>query len=334
MNYRIILTLSFALVLISSCQNKQKKTIKDDTSLREVSLRQEWTINSNFAGAVFAQNDFAQHYGLKLKIEEGSDQVDPVKLVLLGQDNFGDASADKVLVANDKGADLVIIGVISYNSPTCFIAKKEKKIYVPKDFENKTVGVLSGTNTEYIYRMLLKNNNINSDKIKEVDAPFDLNTFVVADAYDVRPAYIYDEPVSLDLQNIKYTVIEPKNYGIHFIGTVYFTTREYITTNPDIVQAFINSVADGWTAAIKYPKRAIELINQFHEIDTIREYASILKGLDYYRGKENKILWADESDWDEMVKSLIDMKVIKSFNYNKTIDNSFLEKYYSSNERR
>lgn len=32
--------------------------------------------------------------------------------------------------------------------------------------------------------------------------------------YDVRPAFIYDEPVSLDLQHVDYNLIDPRDHGI------------------------------------------------------------------------------------------------------------------------
>lgn len=316
--------LIFCVITLFACNN--------DTQNRElikVSLRQEWFPNSNYAGALFAKNEFAKEHGLDLTIESGSEQIDPIKLVIQGHNTFGDASADKILIANEKGADLVVIGVVNYNSPTCFLAKEEMKIMTPKDFEGKTIGVLTGTNTEYVYRTLIKKQGLDIQKIKEVEAPFDLNSFVSANAYDVRPAFIYDEPVSLDIQKIKYTIIEPKNYGVRFLGTVYFTKRETVEKNPEIVQSFINAIADGWSAAIKYPERAIDFLKQFdNTIDINRELMSLRKGIDYYRGKNNKILWSDRSDWEEMLKSLQDLGLVKNVDLSKSIDTTFLQKYY------
>jgi NitT/TauT family transport system substrate-binding protein len=333
MTLKTHLILTSLIVLLSACNGCNDKKNDKKTKLTKVSLRQEWFPNSNYAGALMAKNEFAKSNGLDISIESGSDQIDPIRLVIEGHNTFGDASADKILSANEKGADLVIIGVVSYNSPTCFLAKAEKKILTPKDFEGKTVGILTGTNTEYVYRTLVKKEALNTKKIKEVEAPFDLNSFVTANAYDVRPAYIYDEPVSLDLQKIKYTVIEPKNYGVKFLGTVYFTTRQNVLKNPEIVQAFVNSVADGWAAAIKSPEKAIEFLKEYDKtIDTTRELLSLRKGLDYYKGKDNKILWADISDWEEMIQSLQELKVIKTVNLGKTIDTTFLHKYYAAHK--
>lgn len=329
----------FALSLLiasASCQSSCGKNGGTGVTVaKRVMLRQEWFPNSNYAGALFASEEFGKAHNIDLVVEPGSDQVDPVQLVIQGHDTFGDASADKVLAANEKGANLVIIGVVSYNSPTVFLAKQERGIRTPKDFEGKTVGVLTGTNTEYVYRTLVHKLGLDKKKIKEVEAPFDLNSFITADAYDVRPAFIYDEPVSLDLQNIKYTLIEPKNYGVSFIGTVYFARRETIDSEPEMVQNFVSAVADGWTAALRYPDAAIALLKKYDgNIDEKRELMSLKKGMPYFQGKDNKILWADEDDWHEMVKSLTALGVLKqNFDYAKSIHTAFLQAYYTKHNQ-
>jgi NitT/TauT family transport system substrate-binding protein len=324
---------SAILILGASClEGCGNKSGSNSSNPPKVLLRQEWFPNSNYAGALFASQQFGSAHNIEIVIEPGSDQIDPVQLVVQGHDTFGDASADKVLAANEKGANLVIVAVVSYNSPTVFLAKQETGIKTPKDFEGKTVGILTGTNTEYVYKMLVAKLGLNRSKIKEVEAPFELNTFVTANAYDVRPAYIYDEPVSLDLQNIKYTLIEPKNYGVSFIGTVYFTKRETIQKDREMVQNFVSAVADGWTAALRYPESAISLLKKYdNTIDEKRELLSLRKGIPYFQGKGNKILWADQDDWLEMVKSLRALGVLKNdFDYSTSVDTSFLQSYYAS----
>lgn len=329
-----ICTLVLLVASVSCHKSGNENGASQTTETPKVTLRQEWFPNSNYAGALFAAEEFGKTHNVQIVIEPGSDQIDPVQLVAQGHNTFGDASADKVLAANEKGANLVIIGVVSYNSPTVFLAKQEKGIRTPKDFEGKRVGILTGTNTEYVYKTLLQKLGVDRSKIKEFDVPFELNTFVTADAYDVRPAYIYDEPVSLDLQNVKYTVIEPKNYGVTFIGTVYFTKRETVDRDRETVQRFVSAVADGWKAALKYPDAAIALLKKHdNTINETRELLSLRKGMPYFQGKNNKILWADEEDWQEMVKSLKALGVLKqNFDYSKNIDNSFLEAYYSSHK--
>lgn len=323
MSDRILSITIIALsTLIFSCNNSSKNETKT------VTVRQEWFPNANYAGELVAAKEFAKEENIDIKIEAGSDNIDPIKLVLSGKNDIGVVGADKVLMANESGANLVVIGVVNYNSPTCFLALENKKIKTPKDFEGKTVGVLTGTATEYVYRALLSKSGVDAKKLKEVEAPFDLATFI-AGSYDIRPAFIYDEPVSLDMQNLKYTVINPSEYGVSFIGTVYFTTKKMVDENPETVQAFINAVAKGWEKSIKQPVVAIKYLKEYDtNIDENRELKSLEKGLPFFTGHKNEVLTADLPHWEQMSNTLVELGLLKSSDLKNAVDTSFVSKYH------
>jgi ABC-type nitrate/sulfonate/bicarbonate transport system substrate-binding protein len=322
--------LSIAIIALStlvfSCNNSSKNETKT------VTVRQEWFPNANYAGELVAAREYAKSENIEIKIEAGSDNIDPIKLVLSGKNDFGVVGADKVLMANESGANLVVIGVINYNSPTCFLALENKQIKTPKDFEGKTVGVLTGTATEYVYRALLSKSRVDVKKLKEVEAPFDLATFI-AGSYDVRPAFIYDEPVSLDMQNLKYTIINPSEFGVSFIGTVYFTTKKMVNENPETVQAFINAVAKGWEKSIKQPAVAIKYLKEYDSnIDENRELKSLEKGLPFFTGYNNQVLTADLPHWEQMSNTLVELGLMKSSDLKNTIDTTFASNYHQKKQ--
>lgn len=237
------------------------------------------------------------------------------------------------MTANAKGADLVVIGVINYSSPTCFISKTEDNITKPKDFEGKTVGILTGTNTEYVYQALINKASVNREKINEIKIPFNLATFITGQ-YDVRPAFIYDETVSLDANDIDYQVIEPKNYGVHFLGTVYFTQRKTIVEKPELVQSFVNAIADGWKIALSDPEKSIQYLKSYdNDIDANRELASLKKGLPYFQGQNSKILFAEKEEWIEMISILNELNILnQEIDLDSIVNYSFIENYHSANQ--
>src|SRR5437764_163591 len=109
----------FFVFLFSCTSNNISKT-------ENVSFREEWFPSACFSGDMMAVNETGKEYNVNIKVEPGSEDVDPVKLVLAGTNDFGVAGGDRILTANNTGADLVILGVINYKSPTCFIALKSK----------------------------------------------------------------------------------------------------------------------------------------------------------------------------------------------------------------
>lgn len=318
--YTLVLS-SVILLICIFCTNK-----KQPKALSQVSLRQEWFPNANYAGELFAMYETAKHYGLELKLEPGSDQIDPIKLVLSGQNDFGVVSADRVLSANENGADLVVIGVANMNSPTCFISKIEKKITTPADFKDHSIGVLTGTNTELIYKILKRKANLTDKDVKEVEIPFDLATFV-SGQYDVRPAFVYDEPVSLEIQGIKYNLIKPADYGVHFLGTVYFTKRSTVEKRPEVVQSFVNALQEGWTKSFQDPQLAIKYLKQYDkDIDENRETLSLRMAMPYFQGINGKPLSCNYNSWYDMAVSLKGIGFIKNFDYKRTVDTTFVNK--------
>ena len=324
MKNRILIAALATVALFATSCNKGSK--KNETTT--VTVRQEWFPNANYAGELVAAKEFAKEENIEIKVEAGSDNIDPIKLVLSGKNDFGVVGADKVLLANEAGADLVIVGVVNYNSPTCFLALESKNIRMPKDFEGKTVGVLTGTATEYVYRALLKKAGVDDKKLKEVEAPFDLATFI-AGSYDVRPAFAYDEPVSLDIQNLKYTTINPSEYGVSFIGTVYFTTRKMVEEHPETVQSFINAVAKGWEKSIQQPSVAIEYLKEYDaSINANRELKSLEKGLPYFTGHNNEVLTADLPHWQQMATTLVELALLKKDDLKNAINGTFVSNYH------
>jgi ABC-type nitrate/sulfonate/bicarbonate transport system substrate-binding protein len=295
-----------------------------------VELRQEWFPYSGFAGEVSAAKRFAKDQQIDLKITPGSEEVDPIKLVLSGSADFGVVGGDLLVAAVAKGAPLVAIGVINYKSPTCFIVHANSGIKGPNDFIGKRVGILPGTNTERVYQLMMKRAGVDRSKVKETPVPFELQTFILGQ-YDVRPAFIYDETVSLEQQKIPYEVIDPSKFGVNFTGTVYFTRRDVIEKKRDLVQKLVSTLAKGWDFALKNPDDAIQdLVGAYPDLKADRERRSLELAKPYFSGEDGKPLYASAQTWSAMIKGLEEIGVItsNSVRVEQVWDDSFVRRIY------
>jgi NitT/TauT family transport system substrate-binding protein len=330
---------SVVLVVITliavGCKNQSKtatESNKPETAqqLHSVTLCQEWTANANFSGAALAASEFASDHHLSLRIQEGSENTPVTTLVASKRCDFGDAAADQVLAAIDKGVPLVIVGVVNVTSPTVFLGLTTHAIRQPKDFVGRRVGVLSGTATEYVYRAMLDAAQVDRRKIKEVEIGFDLQGFV-SGAYDVRPAFAYDEPVSLERQGIRYTIIDPRDYGVRFVGTVYFTRLEMLNDS-QFVQDVVSALADGWRLAIKDPNRAIRsLKKQYPTIDQERELESLKRAIPYVQNTNGRVLAASADDLFGTISALKKLKVINhDLRLDTVLQTKFIDTYYQT----
>lgn len=314
---KIIFYIAISIFIIG-CKSDKKKS----EDVKTASFIQEWFPNANYAGELLAMYEFDTKEGIDITIQAGSYDIDPIKMVISGSNDFGIVSADRLLEANEKGADLRAIAIANYKTPTCFISRKTVNLDSLNDFNGKRVGILTGTNTEIIYNLLKKKGNINPSS--EIEIPFDLNTFLLGE-YDIRPAFTYDEPVSLELQNIDYNILHPEDFDIHFLGTVYFCRAELIEKKPDLVKSFVAALKNGWLEVFENPEKGIEYLKKYDpEIDANREKISLQKAIPYFKGENDNILWASEETWDNTAKILIDAGKIKSFNFDDNVNYSFL----------
>jgi len=333
-----IFFLLIAIIAISCRQTTDKKTVNqpiNTETIHKTSVRLNWIPSCSFVGEILGVEKFAPKNNIEIKVESGGAGLDPIKLVASGTNTFGVAGADLVLAANDKGADFVIIGLVSYNSPGVWIAKANKGINTISDVKGKRIGELPGGNMQYLYEVFLKKTSLQRNKdFTPVPIPFELKNFIAEnqDECDLRPVFIYDETSELELRGIKYTLLEPKDFGIQFKGICYFTKRKTIESNPEMVQAFINTMASGWEAALSNPEQAIQSLKKFDSsIRTDKELLGLKKGIDYFKGFDNKVLFTDVKSWEVMAEDMQELGFIKQKpNLGEILNLKFVNNYHSN----
>ncbi len=284
----VVVVAAIAAVIVLSLRSSP-------SAMKTYSLRQEWIPWMGYAGEVVAIDKGFFGRDFALEVRPGGLEADPIKLVAGGADDFGVAGAERVLEGVEKGAPLVIIGTVNHRSPTVFLTLKTSGITEPSQFAGKQVGVLTGSNTEIVYRGLVAKLGIGKD-VREVEISYDLPGFI-AGKFDVLPAFMYDEPVTLRKQGVEFNVIDPVRYGVVAMGNVYFTRRNMIEQKAEVVQRFVEGVLRGWTYAFQNPDEAISLLGKrYPDLDTAKEKASLLEGRPFFEGGVRPLLAVHRDD--------------------------------------
>jgi NitT/TauT family transport system substrate-binding protein len=184
MIYRGILMLWICLLLcLPGCTSKR--------SPRSVVYRLKWLYNVSAAGDIWAQESgiFSSH-GLRVEIREGGPEQDAIKDLELGRAQFGVASADQVIRAAAKGAQVVVLAQIFQINPLQWIYIKNKGLVIkgPQDLKGLCVGVTYGGNDEAILMSLLKMYRIGPDDLRLYAVHYDFNPFWRGEV-DLWPVY-------------------------------------------------------------------------------------------------------------------------------------------------
>ena len=316
------LMIAIAALGLQSCNKDPSGATK--APIQKIKLQREWVANAEFAGDVWAQSLPAEG-GPPIEVSEGSETMDPIKTVRSGTAQIGVASADRVLRENEGGADLVILAAATYKSPVVFLSHVQDKVKSPKDFRGKVIGIQTGTNTELVFKALLDAQGLSPSQMKVVESGWGTTNFE-SNAIAVLAAFDYDEPVQLALKSVKFGLLKPEEYGVQYVGTVYFAKRSTAEQYPEVLQSFMDRLVLGWKQAIAKPHDAIVKVGQsFSKMDVNKEEKSLVRGLPYFSGENGEILYASPERWTNMANSLQKLKVLKSFDFDKNVDYKFLE---------
>lgn len=293
----------------------------------KVVLQREWTANAEFAGDVWASR-LAAVNGVNLEVREGSDIIDPLKTVRSGQAQFGVASADRILRENEAGADLLIIAAATYRSPVVFLTRPGLGITGPSQFVGRTIGIQPGTNTELVLQALAHAQKLALKDMKIVDAGWGTQLLETR-KIDVLGAFAYDEPIALKLKNFAVgQTIVPEDHGVQYVGTVYFTTKQFARARPELVQAFMDALVKGWQNALDKPETALTMLAEnFQSVraNLAKERLSFEAGRPYFSGEEGRLLYASKARWTAMAASMRELGKLKAFDFDANVDYRFLE---------
>lgn len=313
--FRAVPLLIIASIHLASCAERNDEMV----------LQREWTANAEYAGDVWAE-ELSKETNAPISVHEGSESTDPIKMVRTGKAAVGVASADRILRENESGAGLVILAAATYRSPVVFLSRLSAGVNKPEDFRGKVIGIQTGTNTELVFKSLMLAHGIDIRSLRVVESGWGTQSFETGDI-GVLSAFAYDEPVQLRRKGIEVKALKPEDYGINYIGTVYFARKDFVAANSDKVQSFMNSLVSGWRSAQRRPDDAINrLAAKFPKVSVEKERTSLRVGLEYFAGDDGLLLYASPDQWDIMAKHLIKLGVISSFKFNENIDYRYLEK--------
>jgi NitT/TauT family transport system substrate-binding protein len=245
-----------------SCSGPSKEAPRP-LALYDATLRLKWVFDPGFGGElVAAKKGFFAENGVKVAIRPGGFESDPIRTVAAGADTFGVAGADSFLLARAKGIPIVAIAAGYLRTPVVFYVHGDSSIKTPKDFVGKRVGYQAGQDTATVYEAVLEANGVDRKRIREVPIKFDFTPFI-SKRLDVWPGYAASQSYTLQQRALPYRTIVPAEFGVDYLGTVYFTTERFLKENPKIVEGFVKAIIRGWQSVYERQDEAVRLIGEY-----------------------------------------------------------------------
>lgn len=267
---------------------------------------------------------------LNVTFNLGSKELNPVKMVASGVDNFGILGGpDTLLVARSKGQPLVAIAVIHRNSDfPVILTLKDSGLVEVEDLRDKKIGFFYGHISTDVLHNLLNEQEIEHE---EVDVGFDYSQ-LIAKKIDAEWAFRVTAGLNLPEQGIEVNTISPSDYGINTHGYTIFTTEEMIENHPDEVKAFLEATIKGISATLENPEESINILSKRDgKVNRDLEYKRLLMYNEVTSNSEEyPIGYMDYEMFEETYDRLVNEDVITNeFDVGDAFTTEFLEDIYS-----
>jgi len=236
-----------------------------------LNYRLKWLFNTSVAGDIIADTGgFFKNAGLDVSVNEGGAGKNAIKELELGYADFGVASADQVIRALEKGADVVVLAQLFQVNPMQWIYRSDQpEIKHPADLKGRHIGITFGGNDETIMNTLLAKAGLRSKDVRISSVRFDFTPFLKKKV-DVWPVYRNAQGVILEnklaAEGEQVNFFNPADYGVSFVANSVVTSGAMMRKHPDTVKAFMTALLSAWEFALD-PANEARVLAQIKQKD-------------------------------------------------------------------
>lgn len=277
---------------------------KQDDKLDNVNVRLKWIHQAQFAGFYTAeQKGFYSQNGINVRLIPGGAESPSIQMVAGGSEQFGTTGMAQIMEARAKDVPVVALAVIYRKNPLIWFSVNEN-ITSAEDFVGKKIGVTVASNSDILFKAMLKKAGVNIENVETVPVKYDLSILLTGqiDAYE---GYLINQPLSAQEAGFKTYIINPTDYGINFYGDTLFTTEDMIKNNPDLVRRFVRATLQGWEYAYSNPDEAVNYTLMYSDqLKRNHETAMMYASLELLKPDDKPIGTIERSVLEEMYELL------------------------------
>lgn len=310
----IAAALAALLLALSGCGEK-KDAIASSGATRSLNLMLDYLPNPDHVGLyeALASGEFRKA-GLDVKVQTPSDPAAPLKLLEAGKVDLAISYEPELLIARDKGEQLVSVGAIAQVPLTTLMSLK-RGVTSPRALRGGTVGTAGIPYQSAYLTTILNRAGVPRSSVKEVDVGFDLVPAMLSKKVDATlGAYWNVEAVQLRLAGKRPHVIRMEQVGVPTYDELVLVARKDTLANRgDDVRAFVQALARGYAAARADPQAATDaLVRAAPDLDGRFALASVKASLPaFFPSDASKPWgWQDPAAWDAYGRWMFDNNLL------------------------
>ncbi len=221
-----------------------------------------WDHQFQFAG--FYQALWQGYYkeaGIKVEIRGGINDegnvIDAIEAIASGDADIAPLDGLSLLIAQDKGADIVALHPILQRTPWVFHSLEDQPLNSLSDLASAPIA--TSPDSILIYKLLLKYGKIKPDQRLIISEPPTIDSLVNGTAKIVSD-YADSTTWMAKQMGLQLNTLYAEDYQIDFYSDVITVNRNRLRADPVLIEKFLQATLLGWEYALNNKEKTIEEI--------------------------------------------------------------------------
>src|SRR5829696_5567600 len=258
----IVATMAVVLGL-AACGEKSEDVTGGTPS--PLTLTLDFYPNPDHAGVYMAEKlGYFEDAGLDVTIQTPSDPAAPTKLVAAGQSDLAISYEPEVLLAHEKGLDVIAIGALVDRPLTSMIWLAKSGVKGIADLRGRTIATAGIPYQDAYLQTILARANLSPADVKAVNVGFGLLPAILGGQADAMlGGFSNVEGVDLRLRGKAPVVTPVDQLGVPtYDELVLVARRQSLEEDPDKFRLFLAALERGTEAAVEQPGAATSAITE------------------------------------------------------------------------
>jgi putative hydroxymethylpyrimidine transport system substrate-binding protein len=314
-----LLTLLACSLLAAACGEKPEPGARAGGGpAQPLRLMLDYFPNADHAGIYAAQATGAYaKAGLDVKITPPPDPSAPLKLLLAGKTDLAISYEPELLLARDKGAQLVAVGALVQKPLTSLMSIGKGAIRTPQELRGKRVGTAGIPYQSAYLRTILDTAGVDPGSVKEINVGFNLVPAMLSGKVDATLGAFWNyEGTDLARRKRDPVILRMEKLGVPTYDELVFVARRS-DLDQDFaakVRRFMQATARGHAALKADPEVGVDaLLEADRGLDRGLQEAVVKATLPVFfpATADRPFGYQDPAEWQRYADWMLDAGLIK-----------------------